>query len=64
MTSIDDLITDIQSRFKTVADEEQFNQYLQQYSEMQQTETTKQSICEHIVSDFTCKNMFFYNKTR
>ena len=63
MSSIEQLISNIQAQFKNDHDSEQFYQYLQQYNEMQQSETSKHSICDHIVSDFVSKNMFFYNKT-
>ena len=52
MNSIEQLISNIKAQFKNENDSEQFYQYLQQYNEMQQSETSKQSICDDIVSDF------------
>jgi len=63
IVSIDELFHSIQSRLHTESDYEQFQQHLQQFHELQKSETTKQSIISHIVADFLSDNMIYYNKT-
>ena len=62
IVSIDELFHSIQSRLHTESDYEQFQQHLQQFHELQKSETTKQSIISHIVADFLSDNMIYYNK--
>lgn len=61
--SIEELIHSIQSRLHTDAEYEQFQQHLQQFHDLQKSETTKQSIITHIVSEFLSDNTIYYNKT-
>ena len=60
---INTLFQQIKSRFQNEQEYEQFQSYLQQYHDMQKSETTRQSIISHIVSEFMSTNMIFYNKT-
>ena len=60
---INTLFQQIKSRFQNEQEYEQFQSYLQQYHDMQKSETTRQTIISHIVSEFMSTNMIFYNKT-